>query len=71
MSKKIYAAALVMAAAALVLTGCGQDDSADIAKCIKQVEQTRSDAGGKPTVSPSEKAACNDPDKRRFILSGS
>ncbi len=71
MLKKLGAAVAV--ASVLVLAGCGNtasdEEKADIAKCIKQMESTLADSGSDRDLTQDEIDACSDANQRAFILS--
>lgn len=66
MKKNTWAAGAVMLLAALTLTGCGTDEAAE--ECITHMEQTLKEAGSDRALTQDEIDACNDPDRREFLM---
>ena len=64
--------AVIAVAGVFVLAGCGNpqsdEEKAEVAKCIKQLEDTITEAGSDRELRQEEIDMCNDPERRAFIV---
>ena len=71
MWKRVVPSVVLVGLFVLVVVSCSANAAADrreVERCIAAHEQALADAGSDRAVTPEEVAACNDPDKRAFIL---
>ncbi|MEJ1092191.1 hypothetical protein [Microbacterium istanbulense] len=71
MWKRVVPSVVLVGVFLVVVVSCGANAAADrreVERCIAVHEQALADAGSDRALTPEEVAACNDPDKRAFIL---
>lgn len=69
--KRVVPSIVVVGLFLIVVVSCtanGQADRAEVERCITTQEAALSSAGSDRALTPEEVAACNDPERRAFIL---